>query len=63
LEKLFPNKKIKIVKYGNQTPRIKIYSKEIYELFIKVFEFSGNQSLWEVPSTVQKANKKIKGER
>jgi len=44
LQKLFPKKKIKISKYGKQTPRIKIYSKEIYQNLVELFEYPGTQN-------------------
>lgn len=49
LSELFPEKEIKIVKYGRQTPRIKIYSKEIYEKLVDIFDYPGTQMKWEVP--------------
>lgn len=60
LEELFPEKDIKIVQYGKQTPRIKIYSKRIYLELLDLLEFKGDQSLWRVPSCIRNGSKEIK---
>ena len=60
LQKLFPKKKIKISKYGKQTPRIKIYSKEIYQNLVELFEYPGTQNKWEIPSFIRNGSKEIK---
>jgi len=60
LQLLFPEKEIKIVKYGKQTPRIKIYSKEIYQKIIHLFEYPGTQSKWEIPSIIRNGSKETK---
>lgn len=60
LQILFPEKEIKIVKYGKQTPRIKIYSKEIYQRLVKLFEYPGMQSKWQIPSIVRNGSKETK---
>ena len=44
LQELFPEKNIRIVKYGKQTPRIKIYSKMIYKDLVELFEYPGTQN-------------------
>ncbi|MBL7169470.1 MAG: hypothetical protein ISS48_00445 [Candidatus Aenigmarchaeota archaeon] len=60
LKRLFPEKDLKIVKYGNQTPRIKIYSKEIYHYLVKLFEYPGTQTKWKIPSFVINGSSDIK---
>ena len=60
MQKLFPEKELKIIKYGKQTPRIKIYSKEIYYKLTKLFEYPGMQSKWEIPSVIRTGSKEIK---
>jgi len=60
LQNLFPEKKIQIVKYGKQTPRIKIYSKEIYQKLINLFEYPGSQCKWEIPLIIRNGSKETK---
>ncbi len=59
LEKLF-QRPLKIVGNGKQTPRIKIYSKEIYFELVKLFEYPGSQSEWRIPSFVRNGSMETK---
>ena len=60
MKRVFPEEKIKLVQYGKQTPRIKIYSKKIYFEIIELLEYPGVQSRWSVPSCIKDAQKEIK---
>ena len=60
LQILFPEKKIEIVKYGKQTPRIKIYSKEIYYNLVNLFEYPETQNKWEIPTVIRNGSKEMK---
>jgi len=53
--------KTKVQRYGEQTPRIKVYSKPIYIFIKKVFKYPEKlQVTWEVPSLVMHSPLEIK---
>lgn len=60
MKKVFPNEKIRLVKYGRQTPRIKMYSKAVYLKLRNLLEYQGAQSRWSIPSCIKDAPKEVK---
>lgn len=58
--KVFAESKPRIYKYGNQTPRIKVYSKEIYSYLVKILEYPGNQARWKIPTFITSGDKETK---
>jgi len=57
---VFAGSKPRLYKYGNQTPRIKVYSKEIHGYLVNILEYPGTQVKWKIPSFVISGNKETK---